>query len=115
MSFPGASDAPCGIFGASFGTTEFFRQIAFQNSAGDTLLSFHSLGSYVVEWQPVPSEVRRQVGGVVVEVSDRGIIMGTTVLQELDRCVLYDRQVEVVQVARYGDEHVEVDVKHVGR
>ena len=118
MSVFSPSDAPCGVFapqGGTLRTLEFFRQTPSQNSAGDTYLSFTSIGTFTLDMQPLPSKILRQVGGMVVEIATMGLGMGFVPLQARDRTYLDGAQVEVVQPTHYGQEHTEISFKDVAR
>ena len=120
MSIFQTGDAPCGVFRAldGFGTQQsiaFVRAQTSQNSAGDTLLSFIDIGTFSMDLQPLPSEIKREIGGIVVQMSHRAIVPGKPDIQELDRCFVDGWQLEVVQAAHYGEEHTELDFREVGR
>lgn len=114
----GPSDAPCGVFAPQGGTLmalEFFRQTPAQNSAGDTYLSFTSIGTVTLDVQPLPSKLVREIAGMVVEISHLCLGQGFVSLLERDRTMIYGAQVEVVQAAHYGLEHTEISLKDVAR
>lgn len=120
MSVFRADDAPCGVFGAIDGAglnqrIVFARAIATQNSAGEVLLSFSTIGSWVAELQPLPAGIQRLVHGIVKEIAYRAFLAGNADIRELDRCYISGAQLEVTQAAHYGYEHMEIDLVHLGR
>ena len=85
-----------------------------QDARGDLLTSWVGIGSISLEMQPMDRDVKREIHGVVVEVAWIGFVMGSTTLQELDRTFFMGYQLEVVQVAPWGD-HAEIIYKEIGR
>ncbi len=120
MSVFRTDDAPCGVFGPVAGTglnqrVTFARALPYQTSAGEVLVSFSVIGSWVVELQPLPAGVQRLVHGIVKDVVYRAFLPGNPDIRELDRCYVSDVQLEVTQAAHYGQEHCEIDLVYVGR
>jgi hypothetical protein len=121
MSVFGPSDAPCGVFSPSLcgGGTQaqltFVRSTSTQNSAGEILLSFSTVGTWSLDLQPQPAGIQRLVHGIVKEVEYLAFIPGNPDIRELDRCYVCGSQMEVTQAAHYGFEHVEISLTHIGR
>ena len=120
MSSLFALRAPCPLFGPScdagdWQTLSFQRSTKEQNSAGELLLSFAAVGSVLGELQPRPAGVVRVIHGVVLEVAYTFFVQGAPDIRELDRTTVDGAQLEVVTAAAWGEEHMEVDLKHLGR
>ena len=120
MSVFDADDAPCGVFGAVAGTglntrIVFARATPYQTSSGEMLVSFSRIGAWTLELQPQPAGIQRLVHGIVKDVVYRAFLPGNPDIRELDRCSIAGAQLEVTQVAHYGNQHVEIDLTFVGR
>src|ERR1700675_1163952 len=112
--------APCPLFASPEGlsdwqTLSFQRSTKEQNSAGELLLSFSAVGSVLGELQPQPAGVTRVIHGVVLEVAYRFFVQGVPDIRELDRTTIDGAQLEVVTAAQWGQEHMEIDLKHLAR
>lgn len=123
-----SSEGPCGVFGATgpCGVGAVYavsharaahlleQRAPTQDARGDLLTSWVGIGITSLEMQPMDRDVKREIHGQVIEVAWVGFVMGGTTLQELDRTIFMGYQLEVVQVAPWGD-HEEIVYKEIGR
>jgi len=83
-----------------------------QNSYGEVLLSFISVGSIKIDLQPLAGGVSRNVHGQVVRVNFLGIVSGNADVREFDRAVVSSNVIEVIDVLNFGD-HKELSLRWV--
>ena len=113
--------SPCCLFRPSdctettFQDIAFYRSVASQTSAGDTVLSFSFFATVAGDLQPSGGSVLREIHGQVVKISHRFFIEGATPLREKDRCTVDGYQLEIANCSRYGGESVEIDLQEIGR
>jgi hypothetical protein len=119
--------APCPLFQPASGfsdyaTIQFVRAAHLVaasnitvNAAGETVLSFIPVGSYTGELQPAPAGLVRLIHGVVDKVDWRFVVLGMPDIQDGDRAYIAGKQVEVVTAAQWGVEHLEAELKYIGR
>ena len=112
---------PCDLFAPQDGlsdwqTLTFQRATRTQTNAGEIVMSYAVIGNFLGELQPQPAGLARVIHGIVLEVAYRFFVDGAPDIEELDRVVLDEGdQLEVVTTAQWGEEHCEVDLKHIGR
>ena len=123
------SEGPCGIFAQAgwcgartMQTIPFVRAASLvhgtapaQNTAGEVLLSFVTLGPYTLQPQPLPAGFTRMVAGQLVAIDELFFDFGMVDLQEGDRCYLEGKQLEVKNVLRYYGDHQEIEMQQIGR
>lgn len=112
--------APCPLFAAQDGlsdvvTLAFQRATRDQTAAGELVLSFADVGTFLGELQPVPTGTARLIHGIVHEVAYRFFVDGNPDVQDGDRCTISAAQLEIVTTSRYGVEHAEIELKHMAR
>lgn len=83
-----------------------------QNSFGEVVLSFVSIGSIKVDLQPQAGGISRNVHGQVARVNFIGVVNGNPDVQEFDRSVISNVFIEVTDVLRWGG-HSEIFWKWV--
>ena len=86
-----------------------------QNTAGEVLLSFATLGTYTLQPQPLPAGFTRMVAGQVVQIDQMFFDFGFVDLQTGDRCSFEGKQIEVTNVLPYYGSHQEIECKQIGR
>ena len=112
--------APCPLFapacgGSDWQTLAFQRSTKEQNSAGELMLSFATVGTFLGELQPFGGNYIRMIHGTVVQIDAVFIVMGNPDMQVGDRCTVSNAQMEIVSTQVYGTEHAEISLKHIGR
>lgn len=128
MSIFAVNDAPCGPFAPAFcGTGAQYllsfvrpaniaqRRFPVQNSAGEVLLSYVDAGNFSVEIQPRQAGFPRYVAGTVIEVHYVGFVTGNADIRVGYRCTISSAQCEVVTAMHYGTEHLELELRQIGR
>jgi len=79
-----------------------------QNSFGEAILSFVSVGSIKVDLQPTrPNGISRNIHGQVVKLAFIGIVTGNVDIREFDRAMVSQNVIEVTDVLNFGD-HKEI-------
>ena len=111
---------PCPLFAPQpgMGTQQslvFQRATQGQTSAGEVVLSFATAGTFSVDLQPMPAGIVRILHGVVYEVAYRMFLFNNPDIRDGDRCTISAQQLEIITTARYGVEHVEADLRFIGR
>ena len=86
-----------------------------QNSAGELVLSYTSIGPFLVDIQPKQMSFPRYQEGNVVQIDYLGIVSNNVDIRIGDRCYLSSVQLEVVASMHYGYEHTELELKQIGR
>ena len=86
-----------------------------QNSGGELVLSYIPIGTFMMDLQPAPLGFPRHIEGTQVNVDYRGIVPNNVDLRFGDRCYLCNYQLEVFNVAHYGTEHTELELRFIGR
>lgn len=112
--------APCPLFApvcdtGDWQTLSFQRATKDQNSAGELLLSFAAIGTFLGELQPFGGGYVRALHGTVVQIDALFIVTGNPAVQEGDRCTVSQAQMEIASTQQYGQEHCEISLRHVGR
>ena len=112
--------APCPLFAVPDGmmtqqSLVFQRSTHDQTSAGEVVLSFANVGTFSVDLQPMPAGIVRVLHGVVYEVAYRMFLYNNPDIRDGDRCTVSSQQLEIITTARYGVEHVEADLRFIGR
>lgn len=128
MSIFSPTDGPCGIFSPEFcgmGTQQvvtFLRSVALvqhraptQTAAGEVLLSFVEIGTFLLDTQPAPAGYSRMAQGILVKVDMFMYGVGFVPVQEGDRCTLSAVRLEVTNALHWGQEHTEIELQHLGR
>ena len=129
MSIFSPNTGPCGIFGplgcGAGGMTQavtFVRAASLlhgtapvQNTAGEVLLSFVTLGPYTLDVQPLPAGFTRMVAGQLIKVDVQMFGLGVVNIQEGDRCTLDGMRLEVTNALQYGQDHIEIECQQLGR
>ncbi len=85
------------------------------NSAGETGLSFAPVGAYLGSLQPAATNVVRLIQGILVQVNFKMFLIGSADIQELDRCTIEGRRLEVINAQHWGSETTEIDLRFLGR
>ena len=85
------------------------------NSAGETELSFATIGNFLVSLQPRSGDYVRLIHGIVNQIDFSAFYLGNANIQEGDRAMIEGRRVEVIAALHYGDETTEISLKYVGR
>lgn len=111
---------PCPLFAVPDGmmtqqSLVFQRATRDQTSAGELVLSFANVATFSIDLQPMPAGTTRLIHGVVHEVAYRMFLYNNPDIRDGDRCTISAQQLEIITTARYGVEHVEADLKYIGR
>ena len=112
--------APCPLFApacemSDWQTLAFQRAAREQNSAGELMLSFAAVGTFLGELQPFGGNYVRMIHGTVVQIDAVFIVMGNPDMQVGDRCTVSNAQMEIVSTQVYGTEQCEASLRQIGR
>jgi hypothetical protein len=120
-------DTPCGIFapqdGESLWTTVSFARTAAaqyasnptQTPGGEVLQSFINIGPYTGWLIPNHGGLERTEAGVIINLVYDFIVPGVVDLREGDRAYVNGRQIEIVAPNQFGQDHLEAQMKWLGR
>lgn len=84
-------------------------------SAGETGLSFATLGTFLGTLQPARANYLRLLHGILTQVDFRMFILGEADIAEGDRCTIEGKRCEVINTQHWGTEHIELDLRYLGR
>lgn len=128
MSIFSPNDGPCGIFSPELCGMGLHQPVTFvrsaalvqhraptQNAAGEVLLSFIDIGTFLLEVQPAPAGYSRMAQGILVKVDVFMYGLGYVAVQEGDRCMLNGQRLEISNALHWGQEHTEIELQHMGR
>ena len=127
MSIYSPTDAPCGIYGDVPGvgmtlTLSFARNAAehygrtpAQSPAGEVLQSYIAIGPYTGEYTPNHGGLERTKEGVIIDIAGDFVVKGIPDIRELDRVYIGRQQLEVVAPNQFGDDHLECQLRWIGR
>lgn len=116
--------APCTIFAPDLCTGGTQQAILFarslpkiedQNSAGEVVLSFASIGTFTGDYQAQGGTYPRLMHGTVVQVDALFFVMGNPDLRVADRCTVSGARLEIISTQQFGFEHCEISLRHLGR
>ncbi len=85
------------------------------NSAGETGLSFATIGTFLANVQPAATNYVRFMHGTLVQVHFRLFILGEADILEGDRCTVEGHRCEVINAQHWGSEQTEIDLHYLGR
>ena len=120
-------DVPCGIFSPLDGmgiqaTLSFVRAAArltvsapYQTPGGEVLQSYVAIGTYRGELEPDHGGLERTAAGQIIDIAYKFYVTGTPDLQEGDRTYIAGRQAEVVAPNQFGLDHLEAQMRWIGR